>query len=92
MSKYFFPFINFFVAHPHSQGHTYVSHLLFATEIAGRLSISALFFLFHALVPAVAIPRRFNLSDISAFLVQKDENLLRLKKKAVFSSTQTTMK
>jgi len=64
---------NPFTDHPAQQGESYGEHARFALPIGFRLLTSAGYFLVHALMPAIPIPTRFNLSAMAAFLSERNE-------------------
>ena len=61
-----------FTKHPHEQGVSYLEHLGFAIDIAGRLLASVIAFTVHALLPFITIDRRYDLEATSAFLLERN--------------------
>lgn len=52
--------------HLRENNETYLSHMLFAGQIALYLSISSTFFLVHSIMPFIKIPSAFNLDAVYA--------------------------
>lgn len=65
--------MNPFTEHPHQQGIAYTQHWYFAMGIACRLAIIALKFALHAVLPAIAIERRFDLEATIAYLSERND-------------------
>ena len=61
-----------FTNHPHEQGVSYSEHLGFAIGISGRLLMSVVVFILHALFPFISIDREFDLEATSAFLLERN--------------------
>lgn len=65
--------MNPFTEHPHQQGTSYAQHWYFAMGIARRLAATALRFALHAMLPAIAIERRFDLEATIDYLHQRND-------------------
>lgn len=58
--------------HPNERGYTYVEHALRALRVSGRLAAASLYFLVHALIPAVKIPPSLNFTALAQFLTDRN--------------------
>lgn len=65
--------MNPFTEHPHQQGISYTRHWYFAAGIAYRLAAVAVKFALHAIFPAIAIERRFDLEATIAYLHERND-------------------
>ena len=65
--------MNPFTEHPRQQGVSYTEHWYFAMGIAYRLAVIALKFALHAILPAIAIERRFDLEATIAYLHERND-------------------
>ncbi len=62
--------LGLFKRHPATKNQTYRSHFKFAFLTGAKLGIASVFFLTHAILPFVPIPRKFNCHDLVHALVK----------------------
>jgi len=64
--------IHLFLAHPHHQGVSYFTHLLFAMGIAIQLGHRMIAFALHAVFPFIDIPRSLDLEATTLYLQEQN--------------------
>ena len=58
--------------HSNERGYTYMAHALRALRISGRLAAASLYFLMHALIPALKVPPNLNFEAMAKFLMDRN--------------------
>ena len=62
--------VNPFTKHPAAKNQTYYKHFKFAFLTGLRLGIASAFFILHAILPFVPIPRQYNCHDLIHSLLE----------------------
>ena len=78
-----------FTEHPHQQGISYIQHWYFAMGISYQLVGIAVRFALHAIIPAIAIERRFDLEATIAYLHERNEWIEKAGTKADIQANST---
>mgnify|MGYP003112785800 CR=1 FL=1 len=63
---------NPFTNHPNSVGETWYQHFKFSISIGIRLLSSGLYFIVHSIFPFIELHKKYNLSDTSLWLHEKN--------------------
>jgi hypothetical protein len=62
--------LQLFRAHPAEKNQTFCSHFKFAFLMGLRLGAASIFFLTHAFLPFIPVPKNFNCHDLIHALVE----------------------
>ncbi len=65
--------MNIFTEHTNKQGVTYLEHLVFALNIAGRLFTSVIAFFLHGIFPFIDIRKELDLEATMQFLDEQND-------------------